>query len=519
MLKRPGLNVVDCIHLNAKFRGNNTAFICGEQRVNWVEFNEQTNKVANALLKAGLKKGDKVSLLCLSSIEAAAVLFGTMLAGGVIVPFSLLLTPDQIASLTKDAGSKFFFVFSPLESLTNPILGQLDLIPKENRVAIGFDDEQYTSFSTFLEGVSDEVPGVFLDDDDEACIIYSSGTTGVPKGIIHTHLSRTLFALSMVIGTDALEPNAKTIATTPLFANTSWGTIMPTMLAGGTSILMPMFTPADFLEIVQKERGTVALMVPTQYQAVLDHPDLDKYDLSSLRFLASAGATLPLPLKKRIIEKFGNILIEAYGVTEGVATGIPPEFVMEKPTSVGIPIFGADIRIINDEGMELPAGEVGEIVGYSHWFMKGYHNNPEATAEMIWHDEHGRTFLRTGDMGRLDEEGFLYIVDRKKDMIVSGGLNVFAIDIESVLLQHEEVNDTTVIAVPHEKWGETPLALVKLKLGATSTEEEIKEWANARLAKHQRISAVEFREEDFPRNILGKVLKRVLREPYWKDGS
>ena len=519
MFKRPGLNVVDCIHLNAKFLGTHTAFICGENRVNWIEFSKYTNRVANALIRAGLKKGDKVSLLCLSSIEAAAVLFGTMLAGGVIVPLSLLLTPDQIAALTKDAGSRFFFVFSPLEPLLNPVLGQLDQIPKENRVAVGFEDEQYTSFSTFLEGASDEVPDVTLDDDDEACIIYSSGTTGMPKGIIHTHLSRTLFALSMAIGTDSLEPNAVTIATTPLFANTSWGTIMPTMLAGATTVLMTMFAPGDFLEIVQAEKGTVTLMVPTQYQAILDHPDLDKYDLSSLRFLGCAGATLPLPLKKRIIEKFGNILMEAYGVTEGVATGIPPEFVIEKPTSVGRPVFGADVRIINDKDEEVPAGEVGEIVGYSHWFMKGYHNNPEATAQMIWYDKRGRTFLRTGDMGRLDEDGYLYIVDRKRDMIVSGGLNVFAIDIESVLREHEEIKDTAVIAVPHEKWGETPLALAILEPGATSTEEQIKEWANERLAKYQRISAVEFREEDFPRNVLGKVLKRMLREPYWKDMS
>ena len=221
MLKRPGLNVVDCIHLNAKFRGTHTAFVCNDKRVNWKEFNQFTNRVANALIKAGLKKGDKVSMLCLSSIEAAAVLFGTMLAGGVVVPLSLLLTSEQIVSLTKDAGAEFFFVFSPLESLINPVLDQLEIIPKENRVAVEFEDEQYTAFSTFLEGVSDEAPDVILNDDDEACIIYSSGTTGMPKGIIHTHLSRTLFALSMVIGTDALEPNAKTIATTPLFANTT----------------------------------------------------------------------------------------------------------------------------------------------------------------------------------------------------------------------------------------------------------------------------------------------------------
>ena len=396
-------------------------------------------------------------------------------------------------------------------------MDRLGFIPREHRVSVGFTGEAYTPFADFLEGASGEVPGVDLNDDDEACIIYSSGTTGTPKGIIHTHLSRLMFALSMASGTDTIGADVKMIAATPLFANTSWGTIMPTMLAGGTTILMTMFNPEDFLKIVQAEKGSATLMVPTQYQALLDHPDLDKYDLSSLRFLGCAGATLPVPLKKRIVEKFGYILMEAYGLTEGVATGIDPEYVLEKPNSVGRPVFGADVRIIDDEGRVLPAGEVGEIVGYSHWFMKGYHNNPQATEEMVWRDERGRTYLRTGDMGRLDEDGFLYIVDRKKDMIVSGGLNVFAVDIENVLRGHEDVQDAAVIAAPHEKWGETPLALVIPTPGAKSSEDEIREWANARLAKFQRLDRVEFRQEDFPRNALGKVLKRVLRQPFWPD--
>jgi acyl-CoA synthetase (AMP-forming)/AMP-acid ligase II len=226
---------------------------------------------------------------------------------------------------------------------------------------------------------------------------------------------------------------------------------------------------------------------------------------------------LPLPLKRRILEKLGPGLLELYGLTEGVGTTLKPEDMEEKTGSVGTPIGSTDMRIIDDEGRELPVGEIGEIVGYSPIMMKGYLNRPEATAEIIWRDERGRTYIRTGDMGRFDQDGFLYILDRKRDMIVSGGLNVFASDIEEIFLQHPEVLDVAVIAIPHQKWGETPLALVRHRPGAATTEDGLKEWANSRLAKHQRVNAVEFRDEDFPRNALGKVLKRELRQPYWPE--
>jgi len=228
---------------------------------------------------------------------------------------------------------------------------------------------------------------------------------------------------------------------------------------------------------------------------------------------------MPLPLKHRVLDKMGHGLMELYGVTEGIGTTLKPEEILTKTGSVGTPIAGTDMRIIDDNGKELPQGEIGEIVGYGPGMMNGYHNRPEATAETIWRDEHGRTFLRTGDVGRFDEDGFLYILDRKKDMIVSGGVNVFASDIEEVFIQHPDVNDLAVIAVPHEKWIETPLALVRLRPGAAITEKELKDWVNTRVAKHQRVNAVEFRDEDFPRNALGKVLKRQLRAPYWQEQS
>jgi long-chain acyl-CoA synthetase len=207
--------------------------------------------------------------------------------------------------------------------------------------------------------------------------------------------------------------------------------------------------------------------------------------------------------------------MELYGITEGIGTTLKPEEIVTKTGSVGTPISGTDIRIIDNDGKELPPGESGEIVGYGPGMMTGYHNRPEATEEALWRDEKGRTYLRTGDIGMFDEDGFLYILDRKKDMIVSGGVNVFASDIEEVFVQHPDVYEVAVIAVPHQKWIETPLALVRLRPGASVTGDKLKEWVNGRVAKHQRVIGVEFRGKPFPRNALGKLLKRELREPYW----
>jgi acyl-CoA synthetase (AMP-forming)/AMP-acid ligase II len=249
---------------------------------------------------------------------------------------------------------------------------------------------------------------------------------------------------------------------------------------------------------------------------VLDCADLDRRNVSSLRIVVTVGSAMSPATRQRFLDRIGERLLEIYGLTEGVGTCLEPEEMRSKPASVGRPVAGSEIRILDDAGQEVPPGQIGEIAGYSLAMMSGYHNQPRATEEATWRDERGRTFLRTGDMGRLDEEGYLYILDRKKDMIISGGLNVFASDIEGVLLQHPDVAEACVIAVPHEKWGESPRALIVRRPGATAREEQIREWANERVAKHQRLLAVEFRDE-FPRNAVGKVLKKQLRDPFWKD--
>lgn len=510
------LSVNNFVRSNSEFRGSRTAFILNDRQVTWSHFDRRVSKVANALLNAGLRKGDKVALLGLNRMETLEILFGTLRAGGVIVPLSALLKPDMIAGMINDSESKFLFAVSPLEGLVIPAVSALTGVDRKGLIGVGFSKEAWIPYEDFINPASETDPFILVENDDDCSIIYSSGTTGAPKGIVHSHLLRVFYAYGACLEF-RINSSATTVITTPLFTNATWLMLLGTMGSGGISVLLPKFTPEEFFLAVERNSGTHTFLVPTQYQTILESSDFGKHHLSSLRVMVSMGSTLPLPLKKRILEKMGPGLIELYGCTEGPASTLQPEDVMSKTGSVGRPIAGSIMRIIDDKGKELPQGGIGEIVGYTPpSAMKGYYNRPEATAEAIWQDAHGRPFIRTGDIGRFDEDGFLYILDRKKDMIVSGGVNVFASDIEGIFLEHPSVLEVAVIAVPHEKWIETPLALVRLRQGATVTEETLRDWVNARVAKHQKVSAVVFRKEEFPRNALGKLLKIKLREPYWE---
>ncbi len=511
----PFISITDAIASHAKWRPDKTALICEQQRVTWREFSQAIGRVANGLIKDGLRKGDKVSVLMLNSIEMLETMMGTVKAGGVIVPLSVMLTAESLATMINDSDSRFIFTGASFAPLIDSIRRNLVNISSEGFFVAGDETEGWIDYQGWRNEFTDAPPQVRLTPEDDFNLIYSSGTTGTPKGIAHTHYARqqTAYILAIEFGFDL---NSIAVVTTPLFANGTWIMMLPSLTVGSTLVVMPQFDPKKFLDIVARERATHTFMVPTQYVVTMEVPEFDRFDLSSLKVLLSAGAPLRDDTKARMLRMFDGGVFELYGLTEGIATRLRPEEMESKLSSVGTTIFGGDIRIIDDAGKEVPRGEAGEIVGYSSALMRGYYKKPEETAAAIWKDEAGRTYLRTGDIGKFDEDGFLYILDRKKDMILSGGVNVFPKDIEEIVARHTEVADVAVIGVPDDKWGETPLAFVIKRPGVSLPAEELTRWANERLAKHQRITSVEFRDE-LPRNALGKVLKKELREPYWRE--
>jgi long-chain acyl-CoA synthetase len=348
-------------------------------------------------------------------------------------------------------------------------------------------------------------------------IIYSSGTTGVPKGIVQSHAMR--FAHMRRGAHYGYCAQTVTLLSTPLYSNTTLVVFVPTLAFGGSVVLMPKFDAAGYLALAQQHRVTHTMLVPVQYQRLLAQPHFDAHDLTSFQVKFATSAPFTAPLKAEVLRRWPGALIEFYGMTEGGGTCILDAHAhRDKLHTVGRPAEGHDIRLIDEAGREVAVGEAGEVVGHSASMMTGYHNQPEKTRDAEWFDPTGKRYIRTGDVGRFDAEGFLTLFDRRKDMIISGGFNIYPSDIEAVLREHPEVADVAVVGVASQRWGETPVAFV-VPRAASNTEakgkgvdpSELLHWANSRLAKLQRLQRIDLIAE-LPRSAIGKVLKRELRE-------
>ncbi|MEZ5995619.1 MAG: AMP-binding protein [Hyphomonadaceae bacterium] len=502
----------DILTLHADWRGSRPALVTAAETIDWRTFGAHINQVANGLLAAGCGEGARIGVVMRNGAAMAEVMFAAMKAGAIVAPLNTSVTDEAIDAMLSDADVAAIFVTPEHQGRISPsILGRSKL----RVLSDGEADADWKCYAAWRGAQSEADPGVALKADAICNIIYSSGTTGQPKGIAHTHIGRLDWAHDLAHAL-RYHSGARLLIATGLYSNITWAGMLPTFMLGGALVIHEGFDPPRIFDAMNRALVTHTSMVPVQFQRLLEHPDFAACDRGAMQAMMCCGAPLPAHVKQALFDNFPCGVIELYGSTEGIITTLAPEEAKGRMSSVGKPLPGEDITILDNENRPAPQGETGEIVALSRFAMQGYWNNPQATEEAFWTDAKGRRWLRSGDIGRIDEAGYLHITDRKKDMIISGGQNIYPADLEAVLMQHEHVFDCAVFGVPSERWGETPLALVVLREPAAVGAEALRDWANAQLGKQQRIASIELRPS-LPRNANGKLLKRELRAPYWEQ--
>jgi long-chain acyl-CoA synthetase len=502
--------VPELIRLHASTRPDHPALVQDNRTLRYAELDRLMDRVAAALQRDGVKPGEAIAICAAGSIEFAVVFLGSLRAGVAVAPLAPSSSAESLVTMASDAGARKLFIDQPVSEALAPVIDKLGI------ARITLDGSAAGTPLSDWFAAADAVPAnVDIRPEWPFNIIYSSGTTGAPKGIVQPHSMRWTH-VQRGVG-NGYGAGAVTLLSTPLYSNTTLVSFFPTVGLGGTVVLMPKFDAGAYLALAEKYRVTHTMLVPVQYQRIMSRPDFDNFDLSAFRMKFCTSAPFSAALKADILKRWPGGLIEYYGMTEGGGTCIlAAHEYPHKLHTVGQPSAGHDIRLIDDQGREVPRGGSGEVVGHSGAMMAGYHNQPGKTAEAEWYDPTGKRFIRTGDIGRFDDDGFLTLMDRKKDMIISGGFNVYPSDLESVLMQHPGIAEAAVVGVPSTRWGETPIAFLVLKDGAAAGAEEVLGWANERLGKTQRLTAVQI-VAALPRSAIGKVLKRELRDGFRTD--
>ncbi len=463
------------------------------------------DRVAASLQRDGVAPGEAIAICALNSTRYAALFLGALRAGVVVAPLAASVTAASFRSMLGDAGARILFV----DASANDVLGDGSGLPP--RVALAADAPG-TPFDDWLAAEGSAPRPVATRPEMPFNIIYSSGTTGTPKGIVQSHGMRWTHVMRG--GRFGYGPETVTLLATPLYSNTTLVVFFPTIAFGGTVVLMAKFDVDRYLALAARHRVTHTMLVPVQYQRLMASPRFGDHDLSSFQMKFSTSAPFAAALKADVVRalagRTGRVLRHDrrrrhLHPRRARASG---QAAHRRPAGEG-----HDIRLIDEAGHELPRGATGEVVGHSGGMMSGYHGQPEKTAEAEWFDASGKRFIRTGDVGRFDDDGFLTLVDRRKDMIISGGFNLYPSDLEAVLRQHPDVAEAAVAGVPSERWGETPAAWVVAREGATLDAEALRAWANGQLGKTQRIAFLQLVDE-LPRSAIGKILKRELRDRF-----
>ena len=482
----------------------------GDQAVSAITYQEldrQMTCVVHSLRRDKVQAGQCIAICAASSIEYAVVFLGALRAGVAVAPLPPSATGESLARMIADADAQIIFVDSSC-SVFDKQSKQIVCLTGNHVTADSWAQWLSTEESDLT--LADVVAGV--NPTTTFNIIYSSGTTGEPKGIVQGHGMRWAHIKRSI--NYRYDQASVTLLSTPLYSNTTLVVFFPTLAFGGCVVLMPKFDASHYLQLAQSLRVTHTMLVPVQYQRLMAHPKFDSFDLRQFKMKFCTSAPFSAALKLDVLQRWPGGLIELYGMTEGGGTVIlEAHNYPDKLHTVGKPAVGSDIRLIDDYGFQLSAQEHrigGEIAGHSAGMMMGYHGQPEKTREVEWFDETGKRFIRTGDIGRFDEDGFLILFDRKKDVIISGGYNIYPSDLEAVLRDHPAVNDVAVVGAASAQWGETPVAFIVLAQGEDESPANIMAWANQRLGKTQRVTSIVAIDE-LPRSAIGKVLKRELR--------
>jgi len=505
---------------HARYRPHHTAVVIAprgrdehEIRMTWREFDTYLNRCANALASLGVGHGDRVATVLPNCLELLALYWTCARLGAVVVPLSPLLTAPGLASLLDDSTPCVVIGCADQRAMLDEV---------RNRAASGAapawllrdatpDDERagYRGLGALIADASETDPGVSVEPGDLWTLMYTSGTTGTPKGIQHTHFIRAMYAARA--NSWRMMPESVVLHSGSIVFNGAMTTMLPAFMLGATFVIERAFDPEAVIATIERERVTHTMLVPSQIIAILNARGFDPARLASLEMILSLGAPLHLEIKDRLNSELPRRFYELYGLTEGFVTVLDRDDALRKSGSVGVPPPFYSMRIVGDAGQDLPAGEIGEIVGRGPITMPGYYNRPEETKRTLRDG-----WLYTGDLGYVDDDGFLYLVDRKKDMIDSGGVKVYPKDIEEIAARHPAILEVAVFGIPHDKWGETPVAAVLLRKEDEASADELRDWINARVAaRYQRVDRVLVLAE-FPRNAAGKTLKRELRAPFWK---
>lgn len=505
-LESPFVSVSDQVALHARNRAECIALVDGDEVLSWRELSYRADQLSSWLVRAGVKPGDRICVLPECEAAVLAAIIGIWRARAVFVPLSPMLTQKMLADMISDCGATVLIASDRYKDVTFALA----------------EGKKYTVQILGTENLPDvdrQAPNLFCNKpSDLASIIYSSGTTGSPKGIAHTHQARLAFATVISVHT-RMGPQSCAHLVIPPHSNGAmlmWG---PAMLVGAKIILQRTFDVDGLFAIIEKWRPTHGFLVPVMCEAIIRQRDVGRARLESFECVITAGSPMRASVKKDMQRLTDNALAELWGLTEGLATFLPPEEMARRTDSVGRPIIGCDLRIVDESGQDISRRGVGEIAGTSDGLMAGYWNAPAKTREMVWSGGAGADYIRSGDVGEIDDDGFLYLRGRSKDMIISGGINIYPADIEKELLAHGAVSDAVVVGIEHAKWGETPVGFILPHPGLGAIETEgLLEWVNQKLARYQRLSDLRVWEGDFPRNTLGKVVKSDLVKSYLRGG-